>query len=928
MDAVQIMADQSKIDDTLTNIQTVIDSLKSALSDYCTEEGTNLDAISTKLSTIISLNTDCCDDINTKLGQLYDAIVAIPQYVAPTTTVEPTTTIELTTTVEATTTEEITTSTDEPTTTVEQTTTSLQPTTTAEPTTSTEEQSTTTLESTTTVEQTTTSEEITTTVEICPVWFESELSSKLIFSDTLSFTPDTTWYSGSHSYGSNIVEDDKYIFIVFNKDNHLNHVVYRINKSTSNVTTETIQTDGGYYGDHHKKAVMLITNSGTLLVAIDKCPSNFNHGAAWQIFRWADTDNLASYTSTSVGNSTTERLSYAYLFEVGGDIILEAKNNNTSLPTRRYYISNNDGQNFGVITEYINYGDSDYWVYAGQVGNNSKTNPILGITPAYYTTNQVYQYVTYIRTDFSGDFYELDGTNLGTNITGAELESAYSWGDTVKNTNLMYIRHSKIFGNEIYSIGLIGTRVAGVSNITHNQLFKVNINTGVVTSGNIFAAKYPSNILEYSTLFVFNDDIYVKASYNGDLYYYRVHEDLNDMELICVEENNYHLGLLTDLYSELTADYNTSTGIIRVFRGGNPDTVWDLTTTTAEPTTTEEPTTTSEQPTTTIEPTTTVEPATTSEEPTTTIEPTTTSEQVTTTAEPTTTIEEGTTTTGEIDLSESLISCWGLNETSGTDVIDSYGNNDGTNTNATINQTGIVDKAYDFNGTDAYLTFPAEQFRFNPLTESYSISMWVKSADPSPTASAPYLVSGGSSASGVSYPFFWPIIPASSNELQFLVKNHEDTKITVVINGTNVWDNTWHLITMTVNHNDGYVRAYLDDGLQNSESITFATYNIYDASYIYISRVDTSVSRFYDGLIDSIRIYNKALSINEISALFNSGSGVACPEGSTTTAEVTTTEEVTTTGEPTTTEEVTTTEEPTTTEQPTTTEEVTTTSRG
>ena len=104
------MADQGKIDDTLTNIQATLNSLKSALSDYCTEEGTNLDAISTKLSTIIDLNLACCEDINDKLEQLYNAIVAIPQYVAPTTTVEPTTTSEqVTTTAEPTTTEEITT---------------------------------------------------------------------------------------------------------------------------------------------------------------------------------------------------------------------------------------------------------------------------------------------------------------------------------------------------------------------------------------------------------------------------------------------------------------------------------------------------------------------------------------------------------------------------------------------------------------------------------------------------------------------------------------------------------------------------------------------------------------------------------------------------------------------------------------------------
>ena len=127
-------------------------------------------------------------------------------------------------------------------------------------------------------------------------------------------------------------------------------------------------------------------------------------------------------------------------------------------------------------------------------------------------------------------------------------------------------------------------------------------------------------------------------------------------------------------------------------------------------------------------------------------------------------------------LKDSVLAVCELDETEGITAYDSYDSNDGTNYNATINQTGIVDKAYDFNGSSAYLEFPPEQFRFNPLTESYSVSMWVKSADPSPTTSATYLVSGGRAGKGISYSFFWFIIPGSSDELQMAVKNHKTHK--------------------------------------------------------------------------------------------------------------------------------------------------------
>src|SRR6056297_3914362 len=55
-------------------------------------------------------------------------------------------------------------------------------------------------------------------------------------------------------------------------------------------------------------------------------------------------------------------------------------------------------------------------------------------------------------------------------------------------------------------------------------------------------------------------------------------------------------------------------------------------------------------------------------------------------------------------LKNNLISVWEFDETSGTTAFDSNGSNDGTINGATINQTGKIDKAFDFDGSNDYVS--------------------------------------------------------------------------------------------------------------------------------------------------------------------------------------------------------------------------------
>jgi len=233
-----------------------------------------------------------------------------------------------------------------------------------------------------------------------------------------------------------------------------------------------------------------------------------------------------------------------------------------------------------------------------------------------------------------------------------------------------------------------------------------------------------------------------------------------------------------------------------------------------------------------------------------------------------------------LSLKEGLISVWELDETSGGTAYDAHGSNNGTISNATVNQTGKIDKAYDFNGTSAQVTFNAAPFDFDPLAESYTVSMWVKSSDPSPTGDAPYVISRRSGSAGEDYPFVWYCLPASSDNLTMAVFDGS-TQITVTITGTDVWDGAWHLVTMVVDHSAGYIYAYLDDNstAEDSAQITFGSYTTgYYGNHndmVLGTNVAASPTRWYDGLIDQFAIWNVALTTAKISKLYNSNNGLA-----------------------------------------------------
>lgn len=396
----------------------------------------------------------------------------------------------------------------------------------------------------------------------------------LVFETILDFTPASTWYGGTHVMGSNIVEDSNYIYLALNDSytgDYIQHVLLAYNKNTGVITSKKLQFSN--FSDYHKIPTLLVTNSGALIYVTEKLLADGAHNGEIAVARWSNPENINSYTITTIGNGSTERLAYPFIFEVNGEIIIEARRYTSRPPYRVYYKSSNDGVSFGSMTQYLNYGTNNYWIFSGQVGNQAKgEDVVLGITPAYYPSRYtIYKYITFLRTDFSTGFYSIGGTDLGTDVSRTELENNRSGGVITEDSTAYFARHSKIFGDYIYTIYVIGTRTS-IANYTDMQIIRIHKTTGVLEEGTPFTTVLPSTSLEYTQLYSICGEIGAKISNGGTISYYLINSDLNGITLYYQETGSYHTGFLSDVYSELTADYNTFTKKLRVFRMPDPDT--------------------------------------------------------------------------------------------------------------------------------------------------------------------------------------------------------------------------------------------------------------------------------------------------------------------------------------------------------------------
>jgi len=223
----------------------------------------------------------------------------------------------------------------------------------------------------------------------------------------------------------------------------------------------------------------------------------------------------------------------------------------------------------------------------------------------------------------------------------------------------------------------------------------------------------------------------------------------------------------------------------------------------------------------------------------------------------------------------SLDHCWEFNETSGTTVSDVHGSNDGTASNSSIlNNTGLLDKAVKFDAAGEHIEL-TNAIVYNPLTESYSYNFWVKGTSPSPVSAHPYILYNSPGLAGKSYSVVCAILYNNSDELNMFIYDGS-SQVKVVIAGSKIWDGDWHMITFVASHADEEIRAYLDGVLEDTTAIPYTSFTLTSANYYkQISKAATLTNRTAYVTLDQLAVWNKALTANDITKLYNSGYGLA-----------------------------------------------------
>lgn len=260
---------------------------------------------------------------------------------------------------------------------------------------------------------------------------------------------------------------------------------------------------------------------------------------------------------------------------------------------------------------------------------------------------------------------------------------------------------------------------------------------------------------------------------------------------------------------------------------------------------------------------------TTSTTSTTSTSTTSTTSTTTSTTSTSTSSTTTTTTTQPVDLLTDLISVWELDETSGIIAEDSYGTNDGDTSGATVNQAGLINKCYDFDGSNDIITLPAAL----KLTGIFSISMWINpdnwTDNNYPSIFGGIIFGGTTSKGGIAI----GVLKSSTTMYVQIYKDTANYSVSKAAPSTGSWA---HIVAI---YDNSKLKLYINNGTPAETTVGSITidWSGLDARNPMIGAAEqpAASNKCFNGKIDQVAIWSKALTTDEISTLYNSGNGLA-----------------------------------------------------
>lgn len=228
------------------------------------------------------------------------------------------------------------------------------------------------------------------------------------------------------------------------------------------------------------------------------------------------------------------------------------------------------------------------------------------------------------------------------------------------------------------------------------------------------------------------------------------------------------------------------------------------------------------------------------------------------------------TASAQVNLSVGLIGHYpfdgNANDVSGNNI---HGN--ANNVTLTTDRTGAPNSAYYFNGTSSYISLPfSSLYNFAP-TDSFSISVWILPDQGFTSWPVEALI--------VKSPFNSDVTLAQWNYGMYLVQYRAMSgyHINHIVNGTTLLVDNPCWYNLIVTYKNGMWKLYVNGVLESSDlsQTRFITQDV--DTRISFGKKGLANGDWYKGKMDEIRLYNRVLNQQEVSAIVGT-CFVSCPQ--------------------------------------------------
>lgn len=193
---------------------------------------------------------------------------------------------------------------------------------------------------------------------------------------------------------------------------------------------------------------------------------------------------------------------------------------------------------------------------------------------------------------------------------------------------------------------------------------------------------------------------------------------------------------------------------------------------------------------------------------------------------------------------------------------DSVSSNNGTDTNITYNTSyGKINQGANFNGSSSKIAI-ADSSALT-FTDKITVCAWVYTG----TTSGNHTAVG--KLGSLTTKEFW--LAFNTGQASFLLSTDGSNQNGFQQSSNTMSTNTWYLLTGTYDGTN--VKLYINDSLIGTTPMTG---NIYSgSSHLNIGNIGDYNVDFWSGNIDEVGIWSRALSLTEISQLYNGGNGLS-----------------------------------------------------